>query len=557
MGEIKRIKNNPPGAPSAWSLFAYLAILITAYVVWNETIDWLRDEEVLSVAAFSRDLAAHRMMDGYSQQGAAANQDVLEGYQIRLMQHFPDLSTINGTEIPAEGRTFLLRVDECSLVNEKIGILANPEQRGLLWERPAVLSYYENGELVFQSRAGARVHGGDYARSFISEVINDEGAVPSMAYQYLGWRFYLRSAYESVSLPASSVWDAVTGPLRQLVMLKTKDDFANSIGFDIARRVGLPAPYTVPVRYYLNGNDQGVRLLVERVDLSFIENRYGHRDFEIIRFKDDYTNVNWQEFNKITRELRVGDGVYDLKDVSRYINIDSLLSQYILYLLIEDYDNYQGLMVRDLRSNSARWSFVIWDLEGGLAREWARDTYFEKNPEAPKLYSLHLGMKSVQSEIWRDLQNDNDFHLTFSVAVLDAINHKLTASWLNKLVDRHREEAKRLGVADPERFEEIRKFLLDNRKKLITLLTEDWELGPLYSVEVIAPIGETILVDGNPVGDHYFGQYLFGSEVNIRLKREVFNTVFWNVNGTNQSGQDGQLAVDILGNTEIILTRYQ
>ncbi len=46
------------------------------------------------------------------------------------------------------------------LYDSEIGIIANRDKKGRLWERKAQVSLIENGEIVFSSSAGLRIHGG-------------------------------------------------------------------------------------------------------------------------------------------------------------------------------------------------------------------------------------------------------------------------------------------------------------------------------------------------------------------------------------------------------------
>ncbi len=131
--------------PTPWWFVLCLTVLVGVYFLWGELSGQAHLSQEPNPGAFSRDLAAHRMLSGFAERGAGINRDLLAAYEARLVRHFPAGSALDEKSIPATGHVLSLDIAEPDLHDPRFGIMANGAKRGLLWERPGIVSLYRDG----------------------------------------------------------------------------------------------------------------------------------------------------------------------------------------------------------------------------------------------------------------------------------------------------------------------------------------------------------------------------------------------------------------------------
>jgi hypothetical protein len=154
------------------------------------------------------------------------------------------------------------------------GLLTHPMEKGVAWERPAYVSYFDKGELRFSSGVGLRVHGGKS---------RENSRVQS-------FRLYFERRYGATTLGSGVLFGGRSDPLRQLVVHNDRRQdlqgrwwhFVNPLAFDIAKAVGAIVPEAQPARVLLNGDPLGAYVLTEHItSRGFQDAHFGHRAFTI------------------------------------------------------------------------------------------------------------------------------------------------------------------------------------------------------------------------------------------------------------------------------------
>ena len=408
------------------------------------------------------DLAAHRLLTRFAERGATIRPEARLLHERRLARAFPAAATPPAlASVP--GPVLQLTMSPPDRDDPRAGIDAHPANRGLAWERPGVAELRRDGELVLRSRVGVRIHGSTESR----ESGEEDG---------LGYRLYFREAYDPEPPPAAALWTQADGPLRRVVVYKDADPRL-VLGFDLSRRLGLPAPYATWARIFLDGEDLGVRLLLEHVGDDLLRSRYGPAQFASFRFKEDEGNPVREEYLDAMRSWYAA-GEWGLDEVFATIDEDALLAQFVLHLLIEDYDGFQGLVFRDARDSRSKWRFVTWDTEGAFGAEWARELYYRERPDQVEDFAEHLGVWSVQSHVWRELHDTADFRRRVGPAILDALDHRITDDWLDAQFRAYEGEIASLGLPRAVPVAELREFLRVRRREVRALVEEQWASGP-------------------------------------------------------------------------------
>jgi len=195
------------------------------------------------------------------------------------------------------------------------GIITNATRRGRQWERLAYVSYYENGQLLFSSGVGLRIHGGESRKSKIRPQ---------------SFRLYLRKDYGANQFPPGILFEAETEPLKCLVLRLDwlrGWPFICPLAFDVIRQIGCIAPEAKPVLFSLNGEPMGIYWLSEHLSKRQWTSHFGHDNFVFYRYK----SVNDEETRKIYGQMirwgRDTGAKITMEEAGKYIDVDNLSRQ--------------------------------------------------------------------------------------------------------------------------------------------------------------------------------------------------------------------------------------
>lgn len=255
-----------------------------------------------------------------------------------------------------------LVVEPADLWDADQGIYANPEERGIAWERPAHVTYFEaTGRPGFQTAAGVRIHG-----------------QISRTYEKKSFRLYFRNRYGDGRLDYPLWPDSDVSSFNRLVVHNGGQDIALFsanwtllrilLMTELGRETGIPIAQNRPVILFVNGEPWGIYLLRERIDDSFFEAHYGPGNFDLLdsplRTENDPRLVEeWKGLMQYVAE-------HDLADPDHYaavrakVDIDTLIDYAILqmYAANNDWPLQNDLMWRR-RGPLGRWQWILWDVD--------------------------------------------------------------------------------------------------------------------------------------------------------------------------------------------------
>jgi len=316
----------------------------------------------------------------------------------------------------------------------------------------------------------------------------------------------------------------------------------------------------VPMRFFINSENQRTKLISQHLGRPFLESRFGKEKYDYFRRKDDDSNPYYKEFQSLVAKWKTDDKKISLSEVEADIDLDALMNVYLMQAFIELYDSYQGMVVRRREGPDRRWFFVPWDLEGSLLYNSLQQQFYETHPEWPKDYFAHLGSSRAltRERIWRELGKSDDFRLRFARIAVDALNHLLTQAWLEAEIDYYQSIGLGAGLEPRhlEEIEEIRGYLTSRPDTILTFLSERWELGPIHEVDVGGPTGTSVTIDGYETDLPYRGRYLPGMEITIDGSR-LGDSLRWSLNGVPVEVNDGLLTTGVTGRTSIRIDQGQ
>ncbi len=210
---------------------------------------------------------------------------------------------------------------------------ANYFQRGIEWEVPASLEFFEEGERVLSQDVGVRIHGGG-----------------TRALPMKSLRIYARGSYGNSYLEHDFFKGQGVQAFKRLILRNSGQDF---YGYGTLFRDGFMQKLVEPLGWdiqdyapaivFLNGEHWGIHNIRERYDRHYFERRYGIEEGDL----------DFLESNRRVREGAAGNYDYmisfvednPLSDPSAYSHLQTLM----------DTDNYTDFFVANIFFNNIDW----------------------------------------------------------------------------------------------------------------------------------------------------------------------------------------------------------
>ena len=429
-----------------------------------------------------------------------------------------------------------LVADEDDLYGEESGIVVNRRARGPESERLAQVSYYEEGELLFATHAGVRIHG-DSTR-FVGE--------PS-------FRLYFRDLY-GASRFRPSIFFSPEAPAEPRIIVRRIQPvglYATLFAFEIGQRVGAEVPRFKLARFLLNGKGHGHHLLVEHVH----EEVWGRARFDDFYM---YTYKTWEDDSPSTKAYERlhrwanRRSQITLNQAARRIDTDNLSRHLFTVMFCGTSDWAQGAAVLDLSENEPRWFWVHWDMDASFhwvahhaEPPWEQPAVnliaWQGDIEELRLLNITGGPLATRKEgtdvrrmVFTHLMRDPAYRDYFVRLVTDLLNHVIDPQFLDSLVDRYSYLADRNGRFGPV---DMREFFARRPDFLRRDLDRYYGVGESFEVEVRAPEGLNFEIDGYPEEAGYSGWYFRGQSIAAELEGTREDApAHWLVNGERIEG---------------------
>jgi hypothetical protein len=424
-----------------------------------------------------------------------------------------------------------LVVADADLHDPARGLLANALEHGAEWERPGTVAYFEDGRVRFAGDVGVRIHGG--------------GSRETSARQ--GFRLYFRKRYGAMQLPPGVLFEADAQPLRHLVVhndVRVDGDgdrwhLANPVAYDIAAAMGALTPDTRPVRFYLNGELQGMYVLTERFDEAFFAARLGHQ--HVRADQADFDEL-WQ-WVSATRPVRMAD-------VAERVDLDNLTRWFLSVAFCVTRDPYQGPgQFLDPTRERAGWFWVNWDMDRSF-RVWDADSYnflLEQVGGPPRGRNLSEPRPALLTRL---LTDDPAYREFFAMTFDRVMNHHVTGAFLSARLAHYRGIATALDPEDTAFLDRLALFL-DRRPAFFRLLTEQWlDTRPSQPVRITTPATTSVTIDGEVVAGTFAGRYFPDRDIALSVRSGRGRFTEWRVNG-EPAGRSPDILVRLAGPTDV------
>lgn len=426
-------------------------------------------------------------------------------------------------------------MNEHDLYDKFTGIYANPLERGRNWERPCFISYFKNGELVFGTGAGARIHGGT-----------------SRLHALKSFRLYFRSVYGLDRFHDGGLFNGKGDPVRRVVVRKADESFGfiNSMAYDIARRIGCYAPMTEPVKLYLNGKPHGHGNfeMIEHLSRDYLENHFGHKDFVYYKLKGRKDRP--PEYQRLYRWAGDPGQKITFDNVSSLIDIENFINIWIANIFCANSDPYQGIALLNRRETGAKWFWLVWDMDHSFKNIYEPDKKHIWEQERPVnlVYSDTKKETDPRYFIFRKLIfNDENFRSLFKKRLEEKINYILTSDYLQSVVDKNSRICKNFGM-DSQANDALMHEYMDKRPEYVmNMMNRFFKLGDVKKIKFIIPNGRTIQIDGYEIKNSFTGLYFEGSMLSLSGGNGVIRG--WLLDGRTVNVKS--IALPINGNAQV------
>lgn len=261
-----------------------------------------------------------------------------------------------------------LIVEPDDLWGAERGIYANPEARGVAWERPVDVTYVdEDRRAGFHVPAGVRIHG-HWSRAFDKKSL----------------RLYFRQEYGVNRLDYPMFAGSPVRSFKRLVLHAGGEDWnvfdntnwtllRNQLTARLAFQMGGYAARDRPVLLFLNGEPWGIYQVRERLDRYFLADHLGVESADLLQAPEYYTGgtvvtgdrAGWDRLTHFVE-------THDLADPAHYAYVQTQVDipAFIDYNLLQIYtanidwpeDNIQQFRPR---VQGGRWHWMMWDNDRG------------------------------------------------------------------------------------------------------------------------------------------------------------------------------------------------
>lgn len=408
-------------------------------------------------------------------------------------------------------------IPEESLNDPKRGILTNPLGRGREWERVGWVSVYEGHRLAFATRVGLRLQGG---------VGRDPGPRGREAF-----RGVFRPSYGLPHLPPGGPIAAAARPPDRFVIRRPQGmPQAQTIAFEIARRIGAIAPSAEPVRFVMNGSlrPQTYEISEHVSPEGWGRSFFGHEDFRFYKFRGATSPADVAAYRALRDWVTTAPAPLRLEQVAEKMDMDNFVRHIFTIMYCGTNDWAQGGAVLNLRSTQPRWFWVHWDLDLSFRRgptPWRQPSVgLFTAPSRPNEQS------DLRARLFRRLvREDRQFVRYFTDRVSQMLNHSLTDEYLQDLVRRN--ELRSVQPIPFNGFDLSTFFERRNDQVFNSVATVLRQPRP-HVVDVQAPSDVRLDVDGHEYLSQYRGRYFDGQSVTVRaLGRDGKPRGLWSVNG--------------------------
>ena len=444
--------------------------------------------ETLEVVPFQK----KRKVDGYLYSANTGGKAVLLG------QFFP-----NGIVQKKHWPILAIKIPLEDLYDPERGILAHRDKQGRAWERKAEVAVISDGEILFYSAAGLRLHGGK--RRFAKGIQDD-------------FRIYFRNNYGVESLPTGSGL-GLHEPIRTLVV-KTAgwpegQPMNTPLAFDISRKIGCLVPETTLAEIYLNGVSVGMAYVTGHLSRRQWGQFFDDAEFVFYKYKGEYSAKDEKIYHRRFWQVAKDKKDFSLKKVAESIDVDNFTRHVFSWVFNGTTDACQGVGILDTSDPEAKLRWINWDMDHSFFDLKAQESGLTRNnwqQEGLALASTQPHYCDREILFSRLISESFEFREYFAALFSEILNHRLTESFLLERVKYYKDMLSEYGQPHEAYIAMLTEFMRNRAEFLRWEMVEQLHFAGPYWCDVQIPGGRQVLIDGYPYEKNYRGSYFEGQK---------------------------------------------
>lgn len=385
--------------------------------------------------------------------------------------------------------TVEIEINPFHLNDPQTGLDVNCDKTGDAWERPGVVLFKKQAQLLAQSPVGVRIHGGS------TRCENPKS-----------YKTNFRKEYGSQEIPQSILFPGSQGKFKKLV-LKRSGDFVNLVAMRIARQIGDTVFAIEPVLFKKNGVVQGAYFAAEDVSEKTVAKYLGHDQFEMYEFKNDedtekdklLDDLNAQIMGVPQMTFQTAAQIFDLENFSKHV---------LTFVFNGNPDWRQGAAVHNLQTGL--WQFVGWDMDHSFIdyTSWNLPEVKRLNRPGWAKEGMQLavtGLKFARSRktfynslpfrkwdprelmfyrLWRESPEYRTYFMNLAV---DTFEERLTPEVLSQIVQKFSQEADGIPGVDRRYFAQMQVFMKNRWNQFLKPQLEAFARSPVVVLGKMDP----------------------------------------------------------------------
>ena len=315
-------------------------------------------------------------------------------------------------------------------------------KKGKEWEREAVMTFIEKGEITLQQNVGIRVKGAA-TRSYASKSFN----------------VYAREQYGKSKIKTDLLkrnYDINGKKINSYETLSIRSVYDDSrirdiLGRDIYYvRQDLTSSEMEPVVLFVNGEYWGFYLVQENFKKDFIHEHYliPKKDVALAKIKemeegpeDEITKL-FDFCEEYAQKDVTNDKIY--KEITNYIDEDSLIELYASEIYIGNNDwpgnndgewRNLGEKIEGNKYSDGKWRFIIFDIDYSMGGSWGRNG----NNNIFMSVQRRASRTTVAQLFLNLLMNNTNFRNKFVNIFCDYANQVFNISRVGKILEKYRD----------------------------------------------------------------------------------------------------------------------
>ena len=417
-----------------------------------------------------------------------------------------------------------ITLDEKDLYDPDRGILTNSEKNGRDWERIGEVSFSQNGQILFATNAGIRVHGG--IRLKTKKWKN-------------GFKIYFRNVYGIPQVNHSMILPDNEVPLQTMVVQTTAwpsgYPLNNPLAYDIARQIGCVVPQTQLVEIYVNGQPYSMGYITEHLSRRQWGQRYHGDKYSFFKFRANNSAEDFLFFKTTTTSVLDDGKELTEEHVSKFIDIDNLIRYSFALVFSGVTDGCQGVATTNPSKPDNRMLFISWDMDHAFY-DYRAVTVCRTRPNwSQESFSLLFNntRDCPQSAILtRLIYEDAEFRDKYIQRIVEILNHRLTRKFLHERVEYYKQMLENYGEPHSEYIAILKEFMKNRPDFIRQELSSLFALSSSFQCEVEAPIGTKLTIDGYPYTTYYSGFYFSSLPIRVNIADSAAGHLdHWLVNG--------------------------